>query len=303
MKKRPYRLSAHGKKQMEPYLFILPVVLALAAMYGYPLIRGIVMSFQQYSLMKPNDIHFNNFENYKELFTQSETMMIVKNTIIYVVCSVGISFLLGLILALALRKNFKGRGIYQAIVFLPWACSGFVIGLMYRWSFNGEYGVVNEILLNLGIIDEAIAWLGTPGYSLAVVIMGMIWMAIPFFAIMYLAALQSIPSDVYEAAELDGCTGIKTFFHITFPYIKPTVITTLLLRTIWVFNSYELIVVITNGGPANTSQTLASYMYSKAYANYDFGVASALGVALMIVLGLYALGFMKITKYDQAGDF
>ena len=302
-KKKPRRLDLHRKKVMEPYLFILPVVLALLAMYGYPLINSFIMSFQKYSLLAPKDIRFNNLENYKKLFSQSETLMVVKNTIIYVVCTVGASFLLGLTLALALRKNFRGRGVYQAIVFMPWACSGFVIGLMFRWSFNGEYGVVNEILLRLGIIKEAIAWLGTPGYSLAVIIIAMIWMAIPFFAIMYLAALQSIPSDVYEAAELDGCTGIKRFFYITFPYIRPTVITTLLLRTIWVFNSYELVVVITNGGPANTSQTLASYMYSKAYANYDFGFAAALGMVLIVVLGLYAFGFMKITKYDQAGDF
>lgn len=301
--KEPGNSLSKRRKWLEPYLFMLPVMLALLGMYAYPLIQSVIMSFQKYSLLSLNDIHFNGLENYKKLFGESDTIKILINTVIYVVACVGFQFLGGMILALALRKRFRGRGAYQAITFLPWALSGFVIGLMYRWSFNGEYGVVNELLLSLGLIEEAIAWLGTPGYSLAVVILAMIWMGIPFFAIMYLAALQSIPSDVYEAAELDGCSGVKRFFYITVPYIKPTIITTLLLRTIWVFNSFDLVVVITNGGPANSSQTLASYMYTKAFANYDFGFASALGVVLMVVLGAYAMFFMKVTNYDKAGDF
>lgn len=302
-KRRQGYSKQRAKKLMEPYFFIFPVVVLLLGMFAYPLIKSIIMSFQEYSLLAPDSIKFNGTENYKKLFIGTETGMILKNTLVYVLVSVGAQFVLGMILALALRKRFRGRGIYQAIVFLPWSFSGFVIGLMYRWSFNGEYGVVNEILLNAGLIDKPIAWLGTPGYSLAVVIVAMIWMGIPFFAIMYLAALQSIPLDVYEAAELDGCSGIKKFTRITMPYIKPTVITTLLLRTIWVFNSFDLVLVITNGGPANTSQTMPSYMYAKAFSNYDFGFASALGVTLMIVLGVYAMTVMKVTKYDKAGDF
>lgn len=290
-------------KAMEPYFFIFPVVVLLLGMFAYPLVKSVIMSFQEYSILAPDNVKFNGLDNYKKLFVGQETRMILKNTLIYVFVSVGCQFVLGMILALALRKKFRGRGIFQAIVFLPWSFSGFVIGLMYRWSFNGEYGVVNELLLNFGLINKPIAWLGTPGYSLAVVIIAMIWMGIPFFAIMYLAALQSIPLDVYEAAELDGCSGIKKFTKITVPYIKPTIITTLLLRTIWVFNSFDLVLVITNGGPANTSQTLPSFMYAKAFANYDFGFASALGVVLMLVLGAYALTFMKVTNYDKAGDF
>ena len=138
--------------------------------------------------------------------------------------------------------------------------------------------------------------LGTPGYSLAVVIIAMIWMGIPFFAIMILAALQSIPADVYEAADVDGCGTVRQFFQITLPYIKPTLITTVLLRTIWIFNSLDLVVIITDGGPANSSQTLPAYMYSKAFGSYDFGFAAALGVMLMIILGLYALIFLKVTN-------
>ena len=289
------------KRKREPWLFLLPVLVVLLLLFGYPLINSIVMAFQNYKLTAPNDIYFNGFENFKKLFGDPDGLMILKNSIIYVVISVAGQFLLGLTLALALKKQFKGRGLYQSIVFLPWAFSGFVVGLIFRWSFNGEYGVVNNLLMKLGIIDNNIAWLGTPGYSLAVVIIAMIWMGIPFFAIMILAALQSIPADVYEAADVDGCGTVRQFFQITLPYIKPTLITTVLLRTIWIFNSLDLVVIITDGGPANSSQTLPAYMYSKAFGSYDFGFA--LGVMLMIILGLYALIFLKVTKYDKAGDF
>ena len=291
------------KRKREPWLFLLPVLVVLLLLFGYPLINSIVMAFQNYKLTAPNDIYFNGFENFKKLFGDPDGLMILKNSIIYVVISVADQFLLGLTLALALKKQFKGRGLYQSIVFLPWAFSGFVVGLIFRWSFNGEYGVVNNLLMKLGIIDNNIAWLGTPGYSLAVVIIAMIWMGIPFFAIMILAALQSIPADVYEAADVDGCGTVRQFFQITLPYIKPTLITTVLLRTIWIFNSLDLVVIITDGGPANSSQTLPAYMYSKAFGSYDFGFAAALGVMLMIILGLYALIFLKVTKYDKAGDF
>ncbi len=291
------------RKKLEPWMFLLPALIILLLLFGYPLINSFIMAFQNYKLTAPNNITFNGLENFKKLLDDTDTLMILKNTLVYVVVSVFGQFILGMTLALALKKQFRGRGIYQSIVFLPWAFSGFVVGLIYRWSFNGEYGVVNNILLDLGIIDEKIAWLGTPGYSLAVVIIAMIWMGIPFFAIMILAALQSIPTDIYEAANVDGCGVVRQFFQITLPYIKPTIITTVLLRTIWVFNSFDLVLVITNGGPANSSQTLPAYMYSKAFGTYDFGFASALGVVIMILMGAYAMLFLKITKYDKAGDF
>ncbi len=301
-RKNPFAYR-RARSAAEPYLFILPVLLPLLLLFGYPLINSFVMAFQNYKLTAPNAIHFSGLENFRKLFADSDMGLIMKNSLIYVVASVAGQFLLGMTLALALRKKFRGRGLYQAAVFLPWAFSAFVIGLIYRWSFNGEYGVVNDLMQKLGWMGEKIAWLGTPGLSLLVVILAMIWMGVPFFAIMNLAALQSIPADVYEAADMDGCGAIRRFFSITLPYIKPTVIVTILLRTIWIFNSFDLIVVITGGGPANYSQTLPSYMYTRAFSGYDFGLASALGVLLMVILAVYAVLFLRVTKYNRAGDF
>jgi len=295
--------ESYVKKKITPWLFLAPVLLSLLMLFGYPLVRSFIMAFQNYKLTNLNDVYFVGFDNFVKVFTTPETGMVFKNSLIWVITSVVGQLIFGMILALALRKPFKGRGIYQSIVFLPWAVSGFVVGLIFRFSFNGEYGIVNNLLLKFGLIDEKVSWLSTPGLSLAVPIIAMIWIGIPFFAINILAALQSIPADVYEAADVDGCGAIRQFFQITLPYIKPTLITTVLLRTIWIFNAFELIMVITDGGPANTSQTLTSYMYAKAFSNYDLGHAAALGVVMMICMCLYALFFLKVTNYNKAGDF
>ena len=297
------RLSLQTRRKLQPYLYSAPVMILLLLAFGYPLIKSIVMSFQDYKLSRLDKVSWNNFKNYISMFTDKDFLLLLKNSVIYVVVAVACQFLLGLGLALGLNGKFKGRGIYQSIVFLPWAFSAFVVGLLFRWSFNGEYGVVNDVLKKLGIIEKGISWLGTPGLSLAVVIMAMIWIGIPFFGINILAALQSVPEDIYEAADMDGCGTFRKFFTLTLPYIKPTIIMTILLRTIWIFNSFDLVVIVTEGGPANYSQTLPSYMYTQAFSSYDFGLAGAFGVLLMVILTLYALIFLKITQYDKAGDF
>ena len=290
------------RKKMEPWYYVGPIFLLLVIMFGYPLIKSVVMAFQNYKLGNAN-VYFNDFANFHKMFGDKDFLLLLKNSVVYVVVSVFGQFIGGLILALCLRDKFKGRGIYQSIVFLPWAFSAFVVGLVFRWSFNGEYGVVNDVLMKLGIIKKGIAWLGTPGLSLVVVILAMIWIGIPFFGIMILAALQSIPDEIYEAADMDGCGMFRKFFSLTLPYIKPTVIMTILLRTIWIFNSFDLVVIVTQGGPANYSQTLPSYMYTKAFSGYDFGLAGEFGVLLMVILGVYAVLFLKLSNYDKAGDF
>lgn len=294
--------SMKRRKRVEPWLYVGPVLLILLIMFGYPLIKSVIMAFQNYKLGNSN-IYFNDFANFKKMFADKDFLLLLKNSLVYVIVSVLGQFIGGLILALCLKEKFRGRGIYQSIVFLPWAFSAFVVGLVFRWSFNGEYGVVNDVLLKLGIIKKGIAWLGTPGLSLAVIIITMIWIGVPFFGIMILAALQSIPDEIYEAADMDGCGMFRKFFSLTLPYIKPTIIMTVLLRTIWIFNSFDLVVIVTQGGPANYSQTLPSYMYTKAFSGYDFGLAGAFGVLLMVILGVYAVLFLKISNYDKAGDF
>ncbi len=292
------------KTALEPYLLLLPVLVSMLFMFGYPLINSFLLSFTHYRLIEPNNIYFNGMENFVNLFQKDEYLgLVAMNSLKWVLGCVSVQFFLGLVLALALKKPFKGRGVYQSIIFVPWAFSSFAVGLMFRWSFNGEYGVINDLLMRSSLITEKISWLGSSKLSLLTVIIAMVWIGVPFFGIMLLAALQSIPSEIYEAAVLDGCGAIRKFFSVTLAYIKPTIIVTILLRTIWVFNAVEMIMVVTEGGPTYSSETLASYIYSRAFSTYDFGLAAALGTVFMVGLSAYALVFLRVTKFEEAGDF
>lgn len=291
------------RKKPEAFLLLLPTILLLLVFIAYPLVNTIMLAFQEYKLTSAAGAHFNGIDNFRAIVSDPYFLLILRNSLIFTFVTVALQFLLGLTLALALNKPFRGRNIYQAIVFLPWSISALVIGFTFRWLFNAEFGPVNDILLKLGVIEQKVSFLGNGSVALGCVIIAMVWYGVPFFGIMLTAAFQSIPSDLYEAADIDGSGAVKKFFYITLPYAKPTMILTLLLRTIWVFNSADLIYVMTNGGPGNKTHTLASYMFNKAYSTLDFGQTGALGVMFMVGLVLYALGFMKITGYDGSGGF
>ena len=266
------------KKKLEPHIFMTPSYLILLVFLGYPLLNCIRLAFSNYKITQLNNVTFAGFDNFLKIFQDKEIAMISLNTFKFVIFTLALQLVLGFILAMALKRPFRGRGIYQGIVFLPWAFSGFIVGLTFQWLFNAEYGPINDILLKFGLISEKISFLGSPKYALWTVIIALAWQGIPFFGIMILAALQSVDAGLVEAAVIDGANAFQRFWHVTIPCIKPTLIVTIMLRTIWIFNNADIIYIMTNGGPANTSHTLASYMFTKAYSTLDFGYASALGV-------------------------
>jgi multiple sugar transport system permease protein len=209
-----------------------------------------------------------------------------------------VQFSLGFSLALLLRKPFKGRSIYTGLVFYPWAVSGFVIGLQYRWMFHGSAGVINDLLLRAGLISERIAFLSDPKYALYSAIIANIWYGVPFFAIMLLAALQSVPQELYEAAKIDGANSFRRFISVTIPYVKPVIVNTTLIRFIWIFNFPDIIFSMTNGGPAGSSHILSTLLISKVYNEYNYGIASAIGVTIMAILVLYSYFYLKFSRSE-----
>ncbi len=290
-------------RNREAFFLLLPTILLLAVFIAYPLVNTVMLAFQDYKLTDVAGAHFNGLENFKAIVADPYFPQILKNSFLFTFCTVTLQFLLGLVLALALNKPFRGRNLYQSVIFLPWSISALVIGFTFRWLFNAEFGPVNDLLLRLGVLEERVSFLGDGTLAMACVILAMVWYGVPFFGIMLTAAFQSIPTDLYEAADIDGSGAIRKFFYITLPHAKPTIILTLLLRTIWVFNSADLIYVMTNGGPSNATHTLASYMFTKAYSTLNFGQTGALGVLFMVGLVLYAFAFMKVTNYDGSGGF
>jgi multiple sugar transport system permease protein len=291
------------KRNFEPYVLLLPAIVLIVLFFGYPLMEGVRLSFVHYVLFEPDNIHFAGLENFKNLIRDPNLPRILWNSLIWVVLTVALQFVFGFILALALNRPFKGKNIYQSIIFLPWAVSGFLIGMIFKWMFNEQNGLINYLLVKFGILEQGYPFLAIPNVSIYPAIVAMVWYGVPFFGIMLLAALQSIPKEIYESADMDGAGKWTQLYKITIPFIKPTIVITVLLRVIWVFNTADLIYIMTNGGPANTSHNLPSYIFNQISYSTDFGLASALGVMMLLILIVYSLLFLRATKYDDAGDF
>lgn len=282
-------------------LMLLPSLAFIGFFIFYPLFKGGVMAFQNYNLFNLKNVKFCGLDNFKSIIFNKNVSfgLILKNTLVWTVLSLIFQFLLGFLLAMMLRKPFKGRSVYCGFVFYSWALCGFAIGLIWTWLFNGQFGVINDLLMKLGVIKENIGWLSNPKISMYSVVIANVWYGVPYFGIMLLAALQSVPNELYEAATLDGCSNVQQLFHVTIPYIKPTIISTVLLRSMWIVNFPDLIYAMTNGGPVNSTHILGTMMINKVYKEFDYGQGSAYGVIIMVLLLAYALIYLKVTKASE----
>ncbi|BBJ28439.1 carbohydrate ABC transporter permease [Athalassotoga saccharophila] len=290
-------------RNLKLFIMVLPTIVLLVIFTYIPIGQEIQIAFENYNLYNLSNIYFNGFDNFINIFTSVDFnfVQIVLNTVIWVVVSLVFQFTLGFGLALLLKKPFKGRGIYSGLVFYPWAVSGFAIGLVWAWIFNGQFGLINGILMRFGIINQGIGFLSDPHIALASVIVVNIWYGIPFFAIMLLAALQSVPEELYEAAKIDGAGRFRRLVNVTIPYIRPTIASTILLRTMWILNFPDIIYAMTNGGPANSTNTLANYMIIKMYSFYNYGQAAAIGFIIMSILMIYAVIYLSIFSRLERG--
>lgn len=282
---------------------LLPALLLVMVFTYYPFFKGVVMAFQEYKLFNLKLVHFVGFQNFTASFKDPNFLTALRNSVSWVFVSLIFQFLIGLTVALVLNKKFKGRGIYQGFIFYPWALSGFLIGLIWKWMYNSQIGVINDLLLRLGIIHHRIGFLSDTQWAMPSVIIANVWYGTAFFTIMLLAALQSIPSELYEAANIDGANGYRKLLNVTLPYIMPTIIATTLLRVIWIFNDPTLIYGMTNGGPAGATHILSSFMLNKIIYDGDYGSASAVGVIMIVILFFYTLFYLMVTKSEKVGDF
>ncbi len=290
-------------KRMNPYYYLLPALLGILFVYAYPIVASVYNSFMDYNVSRSPDAVYQGIKNYTVLFKDSMFGLVIKNTLIYVFLSVFFQFVLGFLLAMLLLRRFPGKAVYQSLVFIPWAVAGFLIAIMFKWMFNAQWGVINDLLMKAGILSEPYPFLSSPDTSLYTTVIASIWYGVPFFAIMILASLQSIPEDLYEAASIDGARKLRQFWSITVPYIKPTLILTVLLRIIWMFNSGDLIYIMTAGGPANSSHILPTYLFEKAFVALNFGLASAIATITVAFLIVFTITYLLVTKFEKSGDF
>ncbi len=273
----------------EPYLYSAPALVLIIAVMLVPLVLGISYAFRDIQLLNPFSGGFIGLDHFRALGRDQDFYRALKNTLWWTGASVALQFVFGLTLALLLDKPFYGRGLAQALIFLPWAVPSFLAGLNWAWLFNPVIGPLPHWLYALGVLAEPNNILADPALAMWGPIVANVWWGIPFFAITLLAALQAIPRDLYEAAAIDGAGPVQRFMSITLPFLAPTIAITVLLRTVWISNFADLIIVMTNGGPADRTQIVASYIFTQAFKRLDFGYASAIALVLLVLLLAYSM--------------
>lgn len=289
-----------SKKKLIPYLFILPSFLFIMGFLFYPIAMVFYYSFQHYDISAPYYNRFAGLENFVQIFTQDKLFFpSLLTSLKWVVTEVGLQLTFGMILALLLNQTFKFRGAVRAIAFVPWAISGVLASVMWSLMYNEHMGVLNDLLMKFGLINEPMAFLASTSTAFGAVVIGELWRGIPFFAITLLAGLQSIPNELYEAARVDGANRWKSFIYVTLPQLKNTIVLTTLLRVVWEFNNVDLLFNLTGGGPAHSTTTLTMYIADLAVHGSNFGYGSALTVVAFCILLIFAILYLKLSRYEK----
>lgn len=278
----------------EPWLYLSPTLVLIGLFIFVPMLIGISYAFQNIQLLNPLDSGWVGLDNFRAMFDDRRFFKALGHTVNWTLTSLVLQFFLGLGLALLLNREFPLRRWAQALVFLPWAVPAFLSGLTWSWLLNPVIGILPHWMVDLHLISEPYNILSDPSLALYGPVIANVWFGIPFFAITLLAALQSIPKDLYEAASMDGASGWQQFKRVTLPFLAPMIGITVMLRTIWIANFADLIVVMTDGGPAGSTSILSSYIFTTAYRKLDFGYASAMAVFLLVLMTCYALVLLRI---------
>jgi multiple sugar transport system permease protein len=280
------------------YWFVLPLVIIVSVFLIYPIVKAALMSVQYWYLPKPSPEgnYFVGLENYKYVLTSRYFHNSLKITTLYIVITVIARFILGLGTALLLDVNFKGRSLARALVIIPWAIPEVVACLIWVLMYDKDFGIVNYILTNIGILESNLAYLMNPQITLPAAMVVNIWKGFPFVAIMLLAGLQSIPGELYEAATVDGANVWQRFQKITLPALKPVSVIVFLLLVVWTIKDFGIIYLLARGGPSRATEILTVFTYQQAFKFFDFGRASASGMIMLIFSMLFTFFYLKMLK-------
>jgi multiple sugar transport system permease protein len=288
--------GADRQERIQAYLLVAPSVLILFGVAVYPIVAAIWLSLQRMILVF-HEQRFVGFDNYRFLLHDARFWSALFNTAYFAVVAVAFELLLGLGFALLLNSSVKGKGLLRASLLVPWAIPTVVSAKLWAWLFNPDYGLVTHMLPG-----KDVNWLGMPGYAMHAAILVDVWKTTPFVALLLLAGLQQIPADVYKAAEVDGASPWRSFRSITLPLLKPTIAVTLIFRTLDAFRVFDAVYVLTEGGPANTTETLSIYAYKMLMRSGDFGYGSALAVVTFLcVMGISVVYLKVLGKEAGAG--
>ncbi|GGG26936.1 sugar ABC transporter permease [Caldovatus sediminis] len=280
-------------------LFMLPLLLAVALFLVWPIVEAVRLSFVRYNPLRPDDQPFVGLDNYLFVLEDPLFWESFRQALVWTGVSTVAQAAIGVGLALLLHQPLRGINAFRGLLLFPYIVPTVVIALNWRWLFNAEIGIVNHLLLSAGIISERVAWLSTPDMAMASAILLNVWKYTPFVVIVVLARLQTIPTELYDAARVDGAGALRRFRDITLPQLAEVLAVVVVFRTIWTFNKFEEIYLLTRGGPGTSTYNLALYAFDQAMANLRMGVGAASGVIMLALLLAGSLLYIRLTGFGR----
>ncbi|MFF2031323.1 carbohydrate ABC transporter permease [Arthrobacter sp. NPDC058192] len=283
---------------MAKVLFVVPAGVFLALFFGYPVVKNIAMSMQEYTTRTffTGEAPWVGFENYLAVFGSNLFSPALANTALFTIGSIAGQFVIGLGLASFFKRRFPLSNFLRSMLLLPWLLPLIVGSATWRSILDQDSGILNGFLEALGLIQDPIPWLTSPAVALTAVIIVNIWVGIPFNVTILYGGLQDIPDELYEAAALDGATGWKAFWNITWPSLRPVISVVLVLGVVYTLKVLDIILGLTNGGPANATQTLAVRSYQESFIDFDFGAGAAYSNVLIFISLLFALIYLRANR-------
>jgi multiple sugar transport system permease protein len=297
-RKAPAHKGGRRAEEIAKILFVVPAALAIVALFGYPVVKNLVMSFQDYTLRTffTGQAPWVGLQNYVTVIQDDVFSKAVVNTALFTIGSIAGQFVIGMLLALFFHKNFPLNGVLRALFLLPWLIPLIVGSAAWRAILEQDSGILNVTLQNLGIIDSPVPWLTSPDVALIAVILVNIWLGIPFNLTLLYSGLQHIPDELYEAGAMDGATGWKAFWNITLPNMRAVVGVTLMLGVIYTLKVIDIILGLTQGGPANATQTIATQSYRDSFVEFKFGQGAALSNILIAISLVFSVVYLRATR-------
>lgn len=284
------------------WLVITPAIIVVFGIVLYPLLQTLLYSLQNMDLTSANQGKFVGLSNYINTLSDGEFWASMGRTTYFSVVSLTFEVILGIAIALLLNENIKGKVFLRSIIILPWAVPTIVNGAMWKWIYHSEYGALNALLTQLGIISDYQSWLSSPWVAMNMVILADVWKMTPFVTIFFLAALQLTNKSVYEAAQVDGAGLFRRFFTLTLPYLKPTLLVILVVRTMESFKVFDLIYALTQGGPANGTMVLTYQAYLKAFSNLQFSQGATISYLIAIIIAFMTFTYIKVLKKEESSS-
>jgi len=279
------------------YMLILPSLIMITLLKGVPMVQAFILSFQNQNMIRPNPTAFVGFKHYARALTdEPEFWITLLRTCIWTAGSVAGAYVVALSLALLCNLDIRGRAVFRALFLVPWVIPDVAAALLWKWLYADEYGIINFALRTLGLIDQPVLWLADRNMAMGSVILVQIWKLTPVMFIVLLAALQNVPKELYEAANIDGATAWQRFRNVTLPLMRSTSVIITLLASIWTFQSFDIIYLLTGGGPADATKILPILIYLKAFAASDMGYAAAVGILMLMCLLILSITYLFVYR-------